>query len=159
MRPVWGFGGPDAPFMTRADFLDAMDRGGVAAMELVARELEALGLYVARSLSFEGVEYEPLVHPLTPDDIAIWDAWADAFQVIHANLTEALKATGLNDEDGKPKSGQAASAIHSAFEGAKLRFFGHLLAGLKAPSLVARSGRISRRTDRPWSRSSRPMRR
>ena len=132
---LWG--GPDAPFMTREDFLDAMDRGGVAAMELVARELKALGLYVARSLSFEGVEYEPLVHPLTPDDIAIWDAWADAFQVIHANLTEALKATGLNDEDGKPKSGQAASAIHSAFEGAKLRFFGHLLAGLKVPSLVA----------------------
>ena len=50
-----------------------MDRGGVAAMELVARELKALGLYVARSLSFEGVEYEPLVHPLTSDDIAIWE--------------------------------------------------------------------------------------
>lgn len=132
---LWG--GPDAPFMTRADFLDAMDRGGVAAMELVARELKALGLYVARSLSFEGVEYEPLVHPLEPDDIAIWDAWADAFQVIHANLREALKATGLNDDDGKPKSPLAASAVHSAFEGAKLRFFGHLLAGLKAPSLIA----------------------
>ena len=132
---LWG--GPEAPFMSRADFLDAMDRGGVAAMELVARELKALGLYVARSLSFEGVEYEPLVHPLTSDDIAIWDAWADAFQLIHANLAEALKAVGVNDEAGKPRSGQAASAAHSAFEGAKLRFFGHLLAGLKAPSLVA----------------------
>lgn len=132
---LWG--GPEAPFMSRADFLEAMDRGGVAAMELVARELKALGLYVARSLSFEGVEYEPLVHPLTSDDIAIWDQWADAFQLIHANLAEALKATGLNDDEGKPKSGQAASAIHSAFEGAKLRFFGHLLAGLKAPSLIA----------------------
>nr|WP_314187554.1 strawberry notch family protein [uncultured Brevundimonas sp.] len=132
---LWG--GPEAPFMTRADFLDAMDRGGVAAMELVARELKALGLYVARSLSFEGVEYEPLVHPLTPDDIAIWDQWADAFQLIHANLADALKATGLNDEDGKARSPQAVSVVHSAFEGAKLRFFGHLLAGLKAPSLVA----------------------
>ena len=132
---LWG--GPEAPFMSRADFLDAMDRGGVAAMELVARELKALGLYVARSLSFEGVEYEPLIHPLTPDDIAIWDQWADAFQVIHSNLAEALKATGLNDEDGKPKSAMAVSAVHSAFEGAKLRFFGHLLAGLKAPSLIA----------------------
>lgn len=132
---LWG--GPEAPFMSRADFLEAMDRGGVAAMELVARELKALGLYVARSLSFEGVEYEPLVHPLTSDDIAIWDAWADAFQLIHANLAEALKATGLNDEDGKARSGQAASVVHSAFESAKLRFFGHLLAGLKAPSLIA----------------------
>jgi protein-L-isoaspartate O-methyltransferase len=132
---LWG--GPEAPFMSRPEFLEAMDRGGVAAMELVARELKALGLYVARSLSFEGVEYEPLVHPLTADDVVIWDAWADAFQVIHANLAEALKATGLNDDEGKPKSPLAASAVHSAFEGAKLRFFGHLLAGLKAPSLIA----------------------
>lgn len=132
---LWG--GPEAPFMSRPDFLEAMDRGGVAAMELVARELKALGLYVARSLSFEGVEYEPLVHPLTSDDVAIWDDWADAFQVIHANLAEALKATGLNDAEGRPKSPLAASAVHSAFEGAKLRFFGHLLAGLKAPSLIA----------------------
>jgi len=132
---LWG--GPDAPFMSRADFLEAMDRGGVAAMELVARELKALGLYVARSLSFEGVEYAPLVHPLAADDIAIWDAWADAFETIHANLAEALKATGLNDDEGRPKSPIAASAVHSAFESAKLRFFGHLLAGLKAPSLIA----------------------
>ncbi len=132
---LWG--GPEAPFLSRADFLDAMDRGGVAAMELVARELKALGLYVARSLSFEGVDYAPLIHPLTSDDIRIWDAWADAFQMIHANLAEALKATGLSDAEGKPKSPMAASAVHSAFEGAKLRFFGHLLAGLKAPSLIA----------------------
>ena len=132
---LWG--GPEAPFMSRPDFLEAMDRGGVAAMELVARELKALGLYLARSLSFEGVEYEPLTHELTAEDTAIWDAWADAFQTIHANLSEALKATGLSDDVGKPKSPMAASAVHSAFEGAKLRFFGHLLAGLKGPTLVA----------------------
>lgn len=144
---LWG--GPEAPFVTRDDFLDAMDKGGVAAMELVARELKALGLYVARSLSFEGVEYEPLFHALTEDDIRIWDAWADAFQLIHANLAEALKATGVNDAEGKAKSGLAASAVHSAFEGAKLRFFGHLLAGLKAPTLAA-----SIRTDLAEGRSA-----
>ncbi|TAJ68722.1 MAG: methylase [Phenylobacterium sp.] len=132
---LWG--GPDAPFTTRADFLDAAETGGIAFMELVARELKAMGLYVARSLSFEGVEYSPLAHPLTADDIAIWDAWADAFQVIHANLTAALQAIGVVDDEGKVVSGAAMSALRSAFEGAKLRFFGHLLAGLKAPTLVA----------------------
>ena len=83
------------------------------------------------------MEYAPLLHPLSEDDAAIWDQWADAFQLIHANLAEALKATGLSDEAGAPRSPLAASAVHSAFEGAKLRFFGHLLAGLKAPSLIA----------------------
>ncbi|WP_372787013.1 strawberry notch-like NTP hydrolase domain-containing protein, partial [Phenylobacterium sp.] len=131
---LWG--GPDAPFPTRDAFLDAIESGGVAVMELIARELKAMGLYIARSLSFDGVEYEPLRHPLTEDDIAIWDAWADVYQLIHRNLRAALEAVGVT-EDGKAKSGQAASAVMSAFEGAKLRFFGHLLSGLKAPSLVA----------------------
>ena len=130
---LWG--GPDAPFPTREAFLEALEAGGVAVMELIARELKAMGLYLARALSFDGVEYEALRHPLATGDIAIWDAWADAFLLIHQNLRAALDAVGIS-EDGKPKSGQAASAALSAFEGAKLRFFGHLLAGLKAPSLV-----------------------
>lgn len=36
-----------------------------------------MGLNAARSLSFEGVEYEPLDHPLGAGDHEIWDAWAD----------------------------------------------------------------------------------
>ncbi len=135
---LWG--GPDAPFPTRDAFLEALEAGGVAVMELIARELKAMGLYLARALSFDGVEYEALRHPLTTDDIAIWDAWADAFLLIHQNLRAALDAVGIS-EDGKPKSGQAASAALSAFEGAKLRFFGHLLAGLKAPVACERHPR------------------
>jgi predicted RNA methylase len=131
---LWG--GPEAPFNTRDAFMDAVETGGVAVMELIARELKALGLYIARSLSFDGVEYEALRHVLTPDDIEIWNAWADAYQLIHQNLRAALDAVGVT-EDGKAKSGQAASAVMSAFEGAKLRFFGALLAGLKSPTLIA----------------------
>jgi hypothetical protein len=131
---LWG--GPDAPFSTRDAFLDAVEKGGVAVMELIARELKALGLYLARSLSFDGVEYEPLRHVLSTDDIVIWNSWADAYQLIHQNLRAALEAVGMT-QDGKPKSALAASAAMSAFESAKLRFFGGLLAGLKAPTLIA----------------------
>ena len=46
---LWG--GPEAPFTTREDFLDAMDKGGVAAMELVARELKDSGVKVTRIAS------------------------------------------------------------------------------------------------------------
>ena len=131
---LWG--GPEAPFPTREAFLEAVEAGGVAVMELIARELKAMGLYIARSLSFEGVEYAALRHALTAEDIAIWDAWADAYQLIHQHLKEALEAVGLTD-CGKPRSPLAASAAVSAFESCKQRFFGHLLSGLKAPSLVA----------------------
>ena len=143
---LWG--GPEAPFNTRDAFMEAVDKGGVAVMELIARELKALGLYIARSLSFDGVEYEALRHPLAAQDIEIWNAWADAYQLIHQNLRAALEAVGLT-EDGKATNGQAASAVLSAFEGAKLRFFGHLLAGLKAPTLIA-----AIRTDLAQGRSS-----
>ena len=132
---LWG--GTEAPFLNREAFLNAVEAGGVAMMELIARELKALGLYIARSLSFDGVEYEALGHALTEQDIAIWNAWADAYQMIHRNLRAALQATGVTDPEGKVRSAMAASAVMSAFEGAKLRFFGHLLAGLKTPSLIA----------------------
>ena len=45
---LWGTG--DFPFATRADFVASMEKGGVAAMEVLARDLKALGLYAARSL-------------------------------------------------------------------------------------------------------------
>ena len=57
---LWGTG--DFPFATRADFVSAMEGGGIAAMEVLARDLKALGLYAARSLSFEGIEYEIVEH-------------------------------------------------------------------------------------------------
>ena len=36
---------------------------------LLARDLKALGLYAARSLSYEGVEYELVEHTLTDEQI------------------------------------------------------------------------------------------
>ena len=78
---LWGTG--DFPFATRADFVSAMEGGGIAAMEVLARDLKALGLYAARSLSFEGIEYEIVEHKLTAEQIRIYDAYADAFQIIH----------------------------------------------------------------------------
>lgn len=131
---LWG--GPEAPFMTRENFLNAVDSGGVAVMELIARELKAMGCYIARSLSFEGVEYDALRHELTDLDIEIWNSWADAFQIIHKNLHTALHATGALSGSGKA-SGRHMSAIMSAFESNKQRFFAHLLAGIKAPTLIA----------------------
>ena len=68
-----------------------MEAGGIAAMEVLARDLKALGLYAARSLSFEGIEYEIVEHRLTAEQIRIYDAYADAFQIIHSNLNAALR--------------------------------------------------------------------
>ncbi len=130
---LWGSG--ETPFETRADFIAAMEAGGVAAMEVVARDLKALGLYQARALSYDGVEVDILEHPLTPEQRRIYDAYAGAFKVIHANIEEALKATGIV-EGNSTLNRNAKSAAYSAFEGAKQRFFGHLLTSMKCPTLI-----------------------
>ncbi|MGJ5136193.1 MULTISPECIES: strawberry notch-like NTP hydrolase domain-containing protein [unclassified Bradyrhizobium] len=130
---LWG--GADFPFATRADFVAAIEQGGVAAMEVMARDLKALGLYAARSLSFEGVEYEPLEHRLTDEQVRIYDAYAEAFAVIHNNLEAAMQATNITGATGTLNA-QAKSAARSAFESAKQRFFGHLLTSMKTPTLI-----------------------
>jgi predicted RNA methylase len=114
---LWGTG--DFPFATRADFVAAMEGGGIAAMEVLARDLKALGLYAARSLSFEGIEYEIVEHRLTAEQIRIYDAYAGAFQVIHKNLTAALEAANITGAGGDTYNRNAKAAARSAFESNK----------------------------------------
>ena len=136
---LWG-AGLDYPFPSREGFVEAMEAGGVAAMEVVARDLKALGLYTARALSFDGVEYDILEHALSEDQIGVYDAWAGAFKTIHNNLNAALEATGISARDdgsAEAGSGSAKAAAISAFESTKQRFFGHLLQGMKAKSVIA----------------------
>ena len=131
---LWG--GIDFPFATRAEFVQAIEAGGVAAMEVLARDLKALGLYAARSLSYEGVAYELVEHGLTPEQIRIYDAYAQAFQIIHTHLDAALKAANVTGDEGTLNA-QAKAAARSAFESAKQRFFNHLITSMKTPTLIA----------------------
>ncbi|MDH4541694.1 strawberry notch-like NTP hydrolase domain-containing protein [Sulfitobacter faviae] len=132
---LWGQG-PEYPFPSRESFVSAMEAGGVAAMEVVARDLKTLGLYTARALSFDGVEYDVLEHALTPAQIEVYDAYAGAFRTIHHNLEAALTATGVNDASGETNASAARASAKSRFESTKQRFFNHLLMGMKAPTII-----------------------
>ncbi|WP_088347322.1 MULTISPECIES: strawberry notch family protein [Rhodomicrobium] len=130
---LWG--GEDFPFATRAEFVEAIEAGGVAAMEVLARDLRSLGLYTARSLSYDGIEYELVEHQLTDDQRRIYDAYAGAFSIIHNNLEAAMRAANITGETGTLNA-RAKSAARSAFESTKQRFFGHLLTSMKTPTLI-----------------------
>jgi predicted RNA methylase len=132
---LWG--SADFPFATRAEFVEAIEAGGVAAMEVLARDLKALGLYAARSLSYEGVAYELVEHKLTPEQIRIYDAYAGAFKIIHNNLAAAMQAANITGAQGGSLNAQAKAAARSAFESAKQRFFNHLITAMKTPTLIA----------------------
>ncbi|MFB9984608.1 strawberry notch-like NTP hydrolase domain-containing protein [Mesorhizobium kowhaii] len=130
---IWG--SEDFPFANRAEFVAAIEDGGVAAMEVLARDLKSLGLYMSRSLSYDGVEYDLLEHALTEEQIRIYNAYADAFQVIHNNLIAALEAANITS-DSATLNRNAKAAARSAFESTKQRFFNHLITSMMTPTLI-----------------------
>lgn len=131
---LWGTG---TAFSKREAFMQAMREGGIAAMELVARDLKALGFYTARALSYQGIEYDILEHKLRPDQIEIYDRYCEAWEIVHQNLEAVLAATNVNDAiTGATLNGQARGAALSKFESAKQRFFAQVLTAMKLPSLI-----------------------
>ena len=130
-----GLWGEDTAFTTRACFVQAMEAGGVAAMEVISRDLKAMGLYTARSLSYDGVEVDLLEHALTPAQTDIYDSFAEAYHIIHNNLHAALEALNICGEDSTLNKNAKAAAL-SAFESSKQRFFNHMLTAMKCPSLI-----------------------
>lgn len=131
-----GLWGPGTAFATREQFISEIRDGGIAAMELVARDLKASGLYLARALSFAGVEYDILRHDLTSEQIAIYDTYCEAWTIIHQNLEAALELTGIVDGlENKTLNSGAKAAARSRFEGTKQRFFAQVLLSLKLPSI------------------------
>ncbi|WP_197423691.1 strawberry notch-like NTP hydrolase domain-containing protein, partial [Novosphingobium sp. CCH12-A3] len=131
-----GLWGPGTAFANREQFISEIRDGGIAAMELVARDLKASGLYLARALSFAGIEYDILRHDLTTEQIAVYDTYCEAWTIIHQNLEAALELTGIVDGlENRTLNSGAKAAARSRFEGTKQRFFAQVLLSLKLPSI------------------------
>jgi hypothetical protein len=124
---LWGRG---TPFPTVQAFVEKVAAGGIAAMELVAKDLKAMGLYLARSVSYDGVDYRTLVHDLVPHQVETYDRLAEAWQVVLRGIEHALEVTRAD------KCGSARAAAYSQFWGAHQRFFLHVLVAMAAPSLL-----------------------
>lgn len=131
-----GLWGPGTAFANREQFISEIRDGGIAAMELVARDLKASGLYLARALSFAGIEYDILRHDLSLEQIAIYDTYCEAWTIIHQNLEAALELTGVVDGlENRTLNSGAKAAARSRFEGTKQRFFAQVLLSMKLPSI------------------------
>jgi len=124
---LWGEG---TPFANKADFIEKISAGGIAAMELVARDMKSMGNYLARSLSYEDVKYEKLEHTLSSDQRAIYDELAGAWQLVLSNINQALEATG------GAQNGAAKSAALSQFWGSHQRFFNQIITSMQTPTVI-----------------------
>jgi len=125
-----GLWGPGTQFNDVRDFVSKISDGGIAAMELVARDMKAMGVYQARSISYKGVQYETLEHTITPVQKDIYDTMSRAWQVTLQNMNQALDMTGGN------RNGQARAAAKSAYYGAMQRFYNQVLTSMAVPSVI-----------------------
>jgi hypothetical protein len=124
---LWGRG---SAFPSKQDFISKVSSGGIAAMELVARDMKALGHYVARNLSYRGVDYDRVEHVLSPEQREIYDKLAEGWQVTLNNINDALSVTkGEKDKDAK-------SRAMSAYWGTHQRFFNQVITSMQMPSVV-----------------------
>jgi len=125
---LWGEG---TSFRNVNDFITKISSGGIAAMELVARDMKSLGVYMARNLSFKGVEYDTLTHDLSPMQEEIYDTMSRAWQKVLSNIEAALETTGAKN------NGMAKGQAKSAFYGAMQRFYNQIITSMSMPSVVA----------------------
>lgn len=94
---LWGEG---TPFNDFAEFAKEIEEGGVGAMEMVCRDLKAMGRYFCGSLSMGfdeesglAVEYREVVHRLTEYQREMYDNMAVAWQAILQKTEKALALT------------------------------------------------------------------
>lgn len=124
-----GLWGPGTPFPNALSFATQIDKGGIAAMEVVARDLKQMGLYTARGLSYEDVEYAKVEHELTADQRAMYDTAAEAWQVVLQNIDKVI------DEHTNGGGNQRQLAM-GQFWSSHLRFFNQVLTSMQMPTVL-----------------------
>lgn len=111
------------------EFQNKIERGGVGAMEMVARDMKAAGMYVSRSLSYRGVDYAQVHHELTPEQVDIYNTAAAAWAEVAKNIDAALDTTNGDS--------RARRFAYSRFWSSQQLFFRQLLTAMKVPSLIS----------------------
>jgi len=133
---LWGDGAPFADFSA---FLVAMERGGVAAMEMLCRDLKSVGTYLSRTISYgpsrrsdgsiipgSAVEYEPLLHHVTDAERQQYDAIADLWSDLLVAF-EAAESNACQKRNG---------GRYAQFYSAQQRFFLQLMMAYSLPDVL-----------------------
>ncbi|XP_028799657.1 protein FORGETTER 1 isoform X2 [Neltuma alba] len=123
-----GLWGPGTSFIDFRDFLGALDRGGVGALELVAMDMKARGMYLCRTLSYRGVEFEVIEAPLEDEMMDMYKKAAEFWAELRVELMSA--SAFLNNE--KPSSSQLWRLYWASHQ----RFFRHMCMSAKVPAAV-----------------------
>ncbi|XP_073258615.1 protein strawberry notch homolog 1-like isoform X3 [Porites lutea] len=104
---IWGLG---TPFREFSDFIQAVERRGVGAMEIVAMDMKLRGMYMTRQLSFNGVTFDIKELPLTKDFIDMYDASVKLWTEAREKFEKAADLMAVDNRTKKTVWGQFWSA-------------------------------------------------
>ncbi|XP_050278570.1 protein FORGETTER 1 isoform X2 [Quercus robur] len=121
---LWGAG---TSFNNFRDFLNALEKGGVGALELVAMDMKARGMYVCRTLSYKGAEFEVVEAPLEDEMMEMYKKAAEFWAELRVELLSASAV--LSNE--KPNS-----QLWRLYWASHQRFFRHMCMSAKVPATV-----------------------
>lgn len=123
---LWGEG---TNFVNEEDFISKIGRAGIAAMELVARDMKAMGVYLARSISYDGVVYDQLQHKLSKDQQYMYDTMSKGWQVVLQNFDKAMV---LTDSTNSSQVKRARGQIYGNMQ----QFYNQVLSSMAMPSVI-----------------------
>jgi hypothetical protein len=116
-------------------FAEEIEAGGVGAMEMVCRDLKAMGRYFCGNLSFGvdpesglAVEYREVIHHLTGRQREMYDNMARAWQEVLKNFNRALDLTN--------SSRTSRRYVVNQFWAEHQRCFRNLITAFKVPTLI-----------------------
>ncbi|XP_028319438.1 protein strawberry notch homolog 1 [Gouania willdenowi] len=122
---IWGH---KTPFREFGNFIQAVERRGVGAMEIVAMDMKLRGMYIARQLSFTGVTFKIEEVPLSQKyinmynkSVRLWVSAREKFQ----------QAANLMDAEQRMKK-----SMWGQFWSAHQRFFKYLCIASKVRRVV-----------------------
>jgi len=116
-------------------FAEEIESGGVGALEMVCRDLKAMGRYLCGNLSMGtdpesglAVEFREVTHWLTPVQRQMYDNMAKGWQEVFRNIQRALDLTN----SGKATRAQAVNRFWAEHQ----RCFRNLITAFKIPTLI-----------------------
>lgn len=110
------------------EFRNAISTGGVGAMEMVCRDMKAMGMYRSVMLSYKGVDYQEATHILTDTQMELYDIAARAWQLVLENFEKAFDTTNAGPH--------AKMHARRRFWNDQQRFFRQFITALKVPTAI-----------------------
>ena len=130
-----GLWGPGTAFGNVKQFVTQVSSRGVGAMEMVAMDMKARGIFMSRTLSFAGSNFDVVDYELPPQAakkydgiVAFWYALQEGLQASMAKINEARTITEAESKKVK--------RTKRMFWSAQQRFFRAVLLGFKVPAVI-----------------------